>query len=498
MTTTAAAAAADQPEPSGSARLLASNTAWRLIAFGARTFSGVLATVLLAHIHGPVGLGRFQFALTLTLLLSFAVALGLPKLLVRELARHPEAIKLRIESALVVSLGAGVVVTSLLLGVGVLFHADTSVFVLAGVALAADSAMRIVMVPFWALERMRYEALCVGIQEGAFVVLAVVVLVAGFGPGGVMLAYLVSRVIGLITAWTVVAVKLHIRLVPRWHAGEMAPMMKRATPFALDDALSLAYIRLDTVILGIIIGAHEVGLYQSAVNLVLYLNIMPRMLNFSMYPRMSRAWPDNVAELRRLCDSSLMMLGALAMPIAVGSFLLAPRIFGVMYGSGFDRGVLAYLLVTPLTPIRMLGNTLGTALTAADRQTPRTVAVGVAAGVNVVLNLILIPHLGLFGAVASTIVTETGLFTAYVLMLRRVIGPSCLVSAVAIPGMACVPMALSIVLLFAAPLAVILVVAGCVYIASLYAIAALMTPGSTNHPRSVVSAFVRWAPMPTA
>ena len=497
MTTTAAAAAADQPEPSGSARLLASNTAWRLIAFGARTFSAVLATVLLAHMHGPVGLGRFQFALTLTLLLSFAVALGLPKLLVRELARHPEAIKLRIESALVVSLGAGVVVTGLLLGVGVLFHGDTSVFVLAGVALAADSAMRIVMVPFWALERMRYEALCVGVQEGAFVVLTVVVLVAGFGPGGVMLAYLVSRVIGLITAWTVVAVKLHIRLVPRWHAGEMAPMMKRATPFALDDALSLAYIRLDTVILGIIIGAHEVGLYQSAVNLVLYLNIMPRMLNFSMYPRMSRAWPDNVPELRRLCDSSLMMLGALAMPIAVGSFLLAARIFGVMYGSGFDRGVLAYLLVTPLTPIRMLGNTLGTALTSADRQTPRTVAVGVAAGVNVVLNLILIPQWGLFGAVASTIVTETGLFTAYVIMLRRVIGPSCLVSAVAIPGMACVPMALSIVLLADAPLAVILVAAGCVYTASLYAIAALMTPGRTIHPRSVVSAFVRWAPMPT-
>ena len=177
-----------------------------------------------------------------------------------------------------------------------------------------------------------------------------------------------------------------------------------------------------------------------------------------------------------------MMLGALAMPIAVGSFLLAPRIFGVMYGSGFDRGVLAYLLVTPLTPIRMLGNTLGTALTAADRQTPRTVAVGVAAGVNVVLNLILIPRWGLFGAVASTIVTETGLFTAYVLMLRRVIGPSCLVSAVAIPGMACVPMALSIVLLFDAPLAVILVAAGCVYTASLYAIAALMTPGRTNAP----------------
>ena len=159
-------------------------------------------------------------------------------------------------------------------------------------------------------------------------------------------------------------------------------MLKRASPFAFDDALSLAYIRLDTVLLGVFVGAHTVGLYQSAANLVLYLNILPRMLNLSMYPRMSRAWPDHLDELRQLRDSSLMLLGALAMPITVGSFLVAPRVFDVMYGSEFEEGVLAYLLLVPLIPIRMLGNTLGTALTAADRQTQRTVAVGVAAGVT--------------------------------------------------------------------------------------------------------------------
>jgi len=483
--------------PGSSGRLLATNTGWRLIAFGARTVSGVLATVLLAHLEGPAGLGRFQFALTLTLLLSFAVALGLPKLLVRELARRPQDIKRRIDSALVVCFGAGAVVTVVMFGFGVIFHSDTTVFVLAGLALTADSAMRIVMVPFWALERMRYEALSVGIQEGLFVVLTAVALVAGLGALGVMLAYLGSRVVGLITAWVVVASKIHIRVFPRTHPGELAPMMKRATPFALDDALSLAYIRLDTVLLGILVGAREVGLYQAAVNLVLYLNILPRMLNLSMYPQMSRAWPDRVDELRQLRDSSLMILGALAMPIAVGSFLLAPRVFAVMYGSEFERGVLAYLLMAPLIPIRMLGNTLGTAITAADRQTQRTIAVGVAAGVNVVLNLILIPRWLLFGAVASSIVTEVGLFTAYALMLRRVAGPSCLVSALVIPGAACVPLALSVLVLSHAPLAVILVAAGATYVLALYAIAALMSPGRTLRPRSVMSAFVRWTPVPT-
>ncbi len=483
--------------PPSFARVLASNTGWRLIAFAARTISGVLATVLLAHLEGPAGLGRFQFALSLTLLLGFAVALGLPKLLVRELARRPEETRPRIESGLVASLGAGIVVTGLLYAVGQVFHGDTTVFVLAGLALAADSAMRIVMVPFWASERMRYEALSVGIQEAAFVVLAAAALLSHLGAFGVMVAYLVSRLVGLVTAWVVVASRLHVRVVPRWHPGTLWPMLKRATPFAFDDALSLAYIRLDTVLLGVFVGAHTVGLYQSAANLVLYLNILPRMLNLSMYPRMSRAWPDHLDELRQLRDSSLMLLGALAMPITVGSFLVAPRVFDVMYGSEFEEGVLAYLLLVPLIPIRMLGNTLGTALTAADRQTQRTVAVGVAAGVTVALNLVLIPRWSLFGAVAATIITETGLFAAYVLMLRRVAGPSCLVRAIAIPGVACIPLALAVEVLSGAPLAVLIVGASAAYSIALYAIAAVMSPQRTLRPSSVMSTFARWASLPS-
>jgi O-antigen/teichoic acid export membrane protein len=483
--------------PRSFARVLASNTGWRLIAFAARTISGVLATVLLAHLEGPAGLGRFQFALSLTLLLAFAVALGLPKLLVRELARRPEETRPRIESGLVASLGAGAVVTALLLAAGLLFHTDTTVFVLAGLALAADSAMRIVMVPFWARERMRYEALSVGIQEAVFVVLAAAALLSHFGAFGVMVSYLASRVIGLVTAWVVVASRFHLRIVPRWHNGTLWPMLKRATPFALDDALSLAYIRLDTVLLGVFVGAHTVGLYQSAANLVLYLNILPRMLNLSMYPRMSRAWPNHLGELRQLRDSSLMMLGALAMPITVGSFLVAPRVFDVMYGSEFREGVLAYLLLVPLIPIRMLGNTLGTTLTAADRQTQRTVAVGVAAGITVALNLVLIPRWSLFGAVAATIITEAGLFAAYVVMLRRVAGPSCLARAIAIPGVACIPLALTVQMLSGAPLAIVIVAASAAYAVALYGVAAVMSPQRTLRPRSVANTLARWASLPS-
>ncbi|HJR97321.1 MAG TPA: flippase, partial [Actinomycetota bacterium] len=459
--------------PSGAGRsvgvVLASNTGWRLLAFGARSLGGLVVTVLLAHLEGPAGLGRFQFALTLTLLLSFAVAFGLPKLLVRELARRPDQIEDVVATATTTALIAGTVVTLLMFSVGQLLGADTTVLVLAGLALTMDSAMRINMTPFWALEKMRYEALAVGVQEAVFLALAAGALIVGAGAVGVMAAYLVSRIVGFGIAWLIVATRFGVVIVPRWRAGSFAPLLRKSTPFALDDALSLAYIRLDTILLGIIVGAHAVGLYQSATNLVLYLNILPRMLNLSMYPRMSRAWPGQVAELRRLLDSSLLILGAIAVPITVGSLLLAPRIFAVMYGSRFESAVLAYQLLVPIIPMRMLGNSLGTALTAADRQTQRTVAVGVAAVVNVSLNLALIPRWSFFGAVVATLVTETGLFVAYAVMLRRVAGATCLPMAIGVPGLACLPLAGAVVVFADAPLALVIGIAGLAYVVALYA-----------------------------
>jgi O-antigen/teichoic acid export membrane protein len=474
-------------------RVLASNTAWRFVAFVARAMGGLVATILVARTLGPGEFGRYQFALAVTLLLSFLVMLGLPKLLVRELARRPEEAVVQIDSALLVTIVAGIALNLLLFGLSGLFDTGRALLVMAGLTLIADSAARIVMSLFWAFERMRYEAVSVGAQEGSFVVLAFPILAAGAGVEGVMFAYLTSRAIGFIVAWAIATRKLHCPTWPRWHRGVVRPLLRACVPFAVDDALSLAYVRIDAVLLGVFKNPRAVGLYQSATNLVLYLNILPRMVNMSMYPQMSRAWPDRPSEIRRLRDASLRMLGAIAVPIAVGSFLLAPRIFGFLYGPAFEPAVGFYQALALIIPFRMLGNTLGTALTSVDRQAQRALLVGAAAAVNLGLNLVLIPAWSIRGAVVATLVTESALFVAYAVLLRRAVGPSCLLSAVAVPGLACVPLAGVAMAMSTAPLAAVVVAAGAAYLFALVGIVYVRMPRPTMNPRALVGAFLAWS-----
>src|SRR5205085_12550939 len=146
------------------------------------------------------------------------------------------------------------------------------------------------------------------------------------------------------------------------------------------------------------------------------------------------AWPDRLATFRRLRDGSLRLLGAVGVPIRVGSLLLASRLIVFIYGPAFEPAVLCYQILVFVIPIRMLGHTLGTALTAADGQTPRTIAVASAAAANLLLNLWFIPRYSYTGAAITTGITESGLFLAYALLLRRRAGASRVMLARGLPA----------------------------------------------------------------
>ena len=483
-------------------RVVAANSVWRLVAFSAKAISGLVAAFLLANEYGPTGMGTYQLGATFTTIIAFAVALGLPNFLVREVARKPEDARRWVEGGIFCTLTAGVLVTGLiLLGVNVLPESSSAlrqVLILAGLALIFDATSQILYALFWAWQRMRFEALAILVQETVFVIATVVVVrVLDGGPSGVMAAYLGTRMVGAIVAWVVASKGLRGLIVPRFDRAFLRPTLRRAVPFAIDDALSATYIRADTLILGVMKGQGAVGLYTACTNLVLYMNVLPRMLNSALFAPLSKAWPGEPERFARLRDTSLRVLGALAMPITIGSLLLAPRILS-LYGDGFEEAAWCYRMLALVIPVRMLGHTLGTALTSANGQTKRTVAVGVAAATNVVLNaVILIPLFSYNGAAVATVVTETGLFVAYAWLLSRVSGRPRIVEALTLPGVACLPLTAFVLLTWNGPLWLTVAAGAAGYALGMLGVAYAKAPGDGRRsrvrrsPRAVLASFVK-------
>jgi O-antigen/teichoic acid export membrane protein len=479
--------------PRSASRTVAANSVWQLCTFAARAVSGLGVVVLVARAGGPRSLGVFQFALTFTAMLPFYY--GIPSLLAREVARRPADSRKWVEAGTLIALIAGGLFTALfVVGTRVVGASEQAAMALpiAAVGMAFDGVARVQFAAFWAWERMRLETIATVLQELAFLVATAVILASGGGVRGALIAFTCSRALGALAGWLVVGRHLGTLPIPRAHLAFLRQTARRCTPFAVNDTLTLTYMRADSVMLGIFHGPVAVGLYQAGTNLVLYLNVLARCINHALYPRMSKAWPGRRDDFGRLRDASFRVIGVIAMPIAVASLLLAPKIFRFLYGERFDRAVLTYQLLVLVIPVRMLSHTFSLSLAAMDRQTRRTVAVATAAAANVGLNLYFIPRWSYLGAGITTVICETGLLVSYALILRRAVGRSALGGAVAVPALATLPMGVAILVTAHQHLIVALAAGTVAYGLAMLAIAASrVSPELRHQPKAMWVGMVR-------
>jgi O-antigen/teichoic acid export membrane protein len=473
-------------------RVIAVNSVWQLLTFIARACGGLGAVVLIARSGGPESLGAFQFAITFAGMFPFFY--GLPSLLAREVARHPEQGREWVEGGILTALVFGVAFTGLFaIGVRVVGASDQTAMAipLAGAGMAFDGIARVQFAAFWAWERMRLETIATAVQELSFLAVTAAALATGGGVRAALFAFAASRALAAAISWIMLTRHLAGPLIPRARWAFFRGTLRRCTPFATNDTLTLVYMRADSVLLGVFKGPTAVGLYQAGTNLVLSLNVLARSVNHALYPRMSKAWPTGSDDFRRLRDASFRVLGALAMPIAVGSLVLAPEIFRFLYGPRFDRAVLTYQLLVLVIPLRMVGHTLSLALSATDGQGLRTLAVAGTAAANLGLNLYFIPHWSYLGAAITTVISESGLLVAYALLLRHRVGRSQLGRALFIPGIATLPLVGAVLATAGQPLVVPILLGALAYSASLLLIGMVRAPREARYsPRRVLFAMV--------
>jgi len=473
-------------------RGVASNSTAQLLSFVFRAASGIGVVVLLARDGGPRSVGIVQFALTLTSLLPFFY--GVPALLAREVARRPQDARRWVETGTLISVAFGALFT-LLLPAGALVlgaSGDMALSIgLAALGMAFDGIARVQFAAFWAWERMDLETVVTGGQEAVLLAGTAVALGLGGDPHDVLAVFAGSRALGALWGWLLVGRRLGGVPWPRTAAGTLRPTLRQCTPFAISDTLTLTYARFDSVMLGLWKGSAAVGLYQAATNLVLYFNVVARSMNRALYPRMGRAWPGQPAEFSRLRDMSLRMVAVFAVPITLGSLLLAPRTIAFLYGPRFAPAVLTYQLLIVVIPIRMAGQTASQSLAATDHQKARTVAVTGAAALNILLNLYFIPRWSYLGAAMTTVICETGVLLAYALILRSATGPSELFRAHSWPLLACLPMCAAILLTRHDPLLVSVAAGSVAYAAGVAGIALLRARGpDRRRPGRALAALV--------
>jgi len=368
----------------------------RLIAFGATVY---LARRLGADVYGAIAL-----ATAILLYLACVTDGGLEMLGVSDVARQPSRIAALLPSILVGRLGVAVTLAVLVTAAGLFLLPQPDGALLSSYALTLGAVAMGTQWVHLGLERPGSVAL---VRVGTELLAALLIVLLVRGPGDVAAAPL-AQVIG-----QGAGAFIFLRLLPGNAAALRATLrpdvvvsvFRRSWPLVLHALLGLAVFNSDFLFLRVFRDSASVGYYAVAYTLVSFFLNLGVSYSMGLLPVLSRlrSVPDDE---RRLHDSAMAHVFAGALPVAIGGCLLAHQLIALLFGEGYEPAAIALQILVWSIPLSLFRNVAQAVLIAHDRQGQMLRTVSVAAGVNLVLNLLLIPRWGLAGAAVATLLTE--------------------------------------------------------------------------------------------
>jgi len=201
-----------------------------------------------------------------------------------------------------------------------------------------------------------------------------------------------------------------------WHVGNkfLAPPRRFLTPvarrllrggavIALTALASNVYLRIDQVMLHYMVDDRALGIYVAAVRISELFEALPAALVATMFPLLCAAANDRVT-FDRYLDMTYRILIVAAAAICVAISVGAPALVAFLYGSEFQASATLLMFLIWSEIAVFFSAVVYNALVAIELERHLIFATLLGAGINVGLNLLLIPKWGAMGSVWATIV----------------------------------------------------------------------------------------------
>ena len=244
-----------------------------------------------------------------------------------------------------------------------------------------------------------------GFAKPAIRPLTVLLLLSGgLATAEVALAWSIPEALGCLAALVILA-----RLIARDHGapardgqggnvGLAREFWAFSAPRSLAAAFQVTVIYVDLLILGHFRSAAEVGVYAAASRLVTVGTFALQAVRLAIAPHISAMLArEDHGGAEDLYQTATWWLMAISWPLFLLLAVFAPVVLGI-FGHGFARGQGALLILALAMLVNLGTGNVSMVLLMSGRSGWNALNEGVALVLNVVLNLVLIPRLGMAGA----------------------------------------------------------------------------------------------------
>ncbi len=383
------------------------NIGWLFFDKVLRMGVGLLVVVWIARYLGPDQFGLFNFVSAFVGMFGAVAGLGLQSIVVREIVRDPACKEETLGTAAVLQLLGGLLAYGCVLGSIFLLRPEDTLAQLLVAILSSIMLFRFTDVALYWFESQVLSKYIVWVQNGCFLIFAVI-----------KVGLILSNAPLLAFAWAIVAEALIVAVLVIFMLSLRGPklqqlrfsllraktLMADSWPLLLSGMAIMVYMKIDQIMLGQMLGDDAVGIYSAAVRISEVWYFIPMMIAASVFPAILEAKKRDEAQylqrLQRLYDLMVWLSVAIALPM---TFLSTPIVLA-LFGSAYAESGPVLAVHIWASVFVFLGVASSQWFVAENQQILSLQRTLLGAVINVILNFILIPHLGPLGAAVATVV----------------------------------------------------------------------------------------------
>lgn len=376
--------------------------------------------IILARVLGSEQYGIFAAAAALGGILSVFIQFGLPDLLVREVAINPyDGPKSTIIFLLLEGLSSLVLLFCLLPIIHVLNFTGTGVTVcylvfFSEVCRSAKQTLRSVL---RGLGQFGSETTSVTIERTLSYFLAAIVLFWSKNLVWVVGTLVLIRAIDigglLIYLNKKLPISTEISFLRLWQSFRMA------YPFAIFGVLWILYYQLDLLMLQGLATTKETGFYDAAYRIIEIFSALPRVIFYVALTQFAHCYATDSEKLPEEIYKSIRLLLVIMLPVLLGAEFFQTILVTTLYSEAFTPTIAFLAILLPSLGVKMFGTLIMSFLQATQQEKYLPSLLLSTVLINIVANVILIPHWGGVGAAIATLLSEIALVIAGSILIIR-------------------------------------------------------------------------------
>lgn len=388
---------------------VAQNTSFFTVASVLQKIVSFVYFAIIARIIGVDNTGIYFFAVAYTTIFVVFADFGLGTVFTREASRNKEKAAGYLNTLISAKLMFGVLTYILVVvSVNLLGYSDLTknLIYISGITMFFDNIHNIFYSFFRSKQNLFFESVGIVFSQILTLIIGTLALFNKLPLYWLILAYTIPSFLNVVYVSLIYRSYFKLKLLLSFDFSLFKKFLIIAWPFALAGAIMRLYNYSDSLLMSKMLTPRELGLWGVVYKMSSSFYFLAIALSSSIYPVFSTMYIKDKAKVIYLFQKSYRYLFFLSFPIIGGIMVLAQPIMNLVYGSEYSPSVLPLQIAIVSLIFVFVTYINGSLLNAIDKQKLNTAILGSALVISIILNIILLPRLGIIGAAIVVVLTS--------------------------------------------------------------------------------------------